>query len=347
MSTMIPATALPPAAAPGIPAAAGADPLTAATASLPALADFAALLLQQIGLQDDAAALPAAADDPLADDAVIATALGDLSALLPGLAALPAAPPGEPATAIDTPPGDAAGVQQAVLAIFLNAAQGLLGKPAATVPDATATAAAATGTDSAALPQAAALPPAIVAATEKAAGEPLPLSLAAADLAPADATLLTQAQAAAPARAERPADLPLLHIAKPVGARGWDADVGQRLVWMVGRDEGRAELTLTPPQLGRIEVSLTTSGDQTNALFVAASPVTRDALENALPRLRELLADAGITLGQASVSADSPREGDDRQAGGDNRGTAHGDAPPTADAPPWLQRGRGLIDTFA
>ena len=118
-----------------------------------------------------------------------------------------------------------------------------------------------------------------------------------------------------PAAAVEHAAVPLVHSSRtaeapavsridtPVGARGWDAEVGQKVVWMVNRTESRAELTLTPPQMGKVDVTLTISGEQTHANFVAASPAAREALEQALPRLREILADAGITLGQASVNA--------------------------------------------
>ena len=41
------------------------------------------------------------------------------------------------------------------------------------------------------------------------------------------------------------------------------------------------------------------------AAFVSANAEVRDALESALPRLREMFASAGIALGQTSVSAES------------------------------------------
>jgi flagellar hook-length control protein FliK len=91
---------------------------------------------------------------------------------------------------------------------------------------------------------------------------------------------------AAPAAAAQPGSpVQAAAIPVPVGAQGWGAQVGDRLIWMAGRQEGRAELVLTPPQLGRIEVSLTVSGDQTNALFVSSNPAVREALESALPVL--------------------------------------------------------------
>lgn len=147
-------------------------------------------------------------------------------------------------------------------------------------------------------------------------------------------------------------------VATPVGTRGWDNEVGEKLTWMVGRNETRADLVLNPPQLGRIEVSLSMNGDQTNAVFVSANPAVREALENAVPRLREILQDAGISLGQTQVGAESfqqsannPENGDNFSRGGRNvnagstmtSGLGAGGSAPS----PWLRRGSGLVDTFA
>lgn len=152
--------------------------------------------------------------------------------------------------------------------------------------------------------------------------------------------------AAAPLHVGRAVEAPAAsRIDTPVGARGWDAEVGQKVVWMVNRSESRAELTLTPPQMGKVDVTLTMNGEQTNASFVAASPAAREALEQALPRLREILADAGITLGQTSVNAESPRNGREQETLEARGETRRGEVP--AAAPQWTRRGNGLVDTFA
>ena len=151
-----------------------------------------------------------------------------------------------------------------------------------------------------------------------------------------------------------------LPVRTPVNAHGWDGEVGDKLVWMIGRQEQRAELVLNPPQLGRVEVSLTMNAGQTNAMFVSANPAVRDALEAALPRLREILSDAGVTLGQAQVGADAGSNGAANQSTNnrenwDNSGravnrldSANGlDSLRPAAPPPWLKQANGLVDVFA
>ena len=150
-----------------------------------------------------------------------------------------------------------------------------------------------------------------------------------------------------------------LPVEAPVGTRAWDAEIGNRLVWMSNRQESRADLVLNPPQMGRIEVSLSVSGGEATAQFISASPAVREALENALPRLRELLADAGITLGQTHVGSESAgqsakdRENSDNSArslmapleAGGNVGVLAGLVGGTTGS--WQHAGRGLVDVFA
>ncbi|MBK7846729.1 MAG: hypothetical protein IPJ73_05015 [Zoogloea sp.] len=62
------------------------------------------------------------------------------------------------------------------------------------------------------------------------------------------AAALANLQGAAPPPA--PSPLPM-HVATPAGSPGWPEEVGDRVSWMVGQTESHAELTLTPPQLGK------------------------------------------------------------------------------------------------
>ncbi len=138
-----------------------------------------------------------------------------------------------------------------------------------------------------------------------------------------------------------------MRIETPVGNHGWDAELAQKIVLLANRHEGRAELTLTPPQLGKVEITISINGDQTSATFVSASPAAREALEQALPRLREMMAEAGISLGQASVSAESAQRGQD-ESPTTGRGGRGSDAPRDNETTTqWVQRSSGLIDTFA
>jgi len=147
-----------------------------------------------------------------------------------------------------------------------------------------------------------------------------------------------------------------LQVHTPAGQRVWAEDVGSKLVWMIGRNESKAELVLTPPNLGKLGVSIHSSGDQTSAHFVAATPAAREALEQAMPRLREMLQQAGINLGQTEVSTSGEqRSGEERgQARGwtDSDGAQHDSVAEetlhvATPGPRWTSYGNGMVDTFA
>jgi flagellar hook-length control protein FliK len=142
------------------------------------------------------------------------------------------------------------------------------------------------------------------------------------------------------------------HIAPRVGTPGWDQAVAQKVSWMVAGDQQSASLTLNPPDLGPLQVVLNVTNSQADAAFTAAQPEVRQALEDALPRLREMLSDAGIQLGQATVSSGAPNQQgtpEQRQFQPTSRGD-NSDTPDTqlrSTRVQTLSSGRGLVDTFA
>ncbi len=157
-------------------------------------------------------------------------------------------------------------------------------------------------------------------------------------------------------RSEAASSIPQLQVHTPAGQRAWAEDVGNRMIWMVGRGESRAELVLTPPSLGKLGVSIQVSGEQTTAHFVASTQAARDALEQAMPRLRELLQQAGINLGQADVSTSSERQGngDENSSarpgfgfGRDREQVVETEPPGLTKGGHWTRTGLGMIDTFA
>ena len=93
-----------------------------------------------------------------------------------------------------------------------------------------------------------------------------------------------------------------------VGSTGWANELGTRLHWMASQGIGSASLRLTPEQLGPVEVKISVHQNAASVWFSAAQPDTRTALEQALPRLRELFSAEGLNLTQAGVSDQSAKQ---------------------------------------
>jgi flagellar hook-length control protein FliK len=152
------------------------------------------------------------------------------------------------------------------------------------------------------------------------------------------------------------ASAPQLPVYTPAGTPGWTEEVSERVNWVANQKESRADLVLNPPELGRIEVSITINGDQTSAQFMAANPVTRELLEQSLPTLRDSLAQNGLQLSQADVGQSGPQSGQpDGQSGQGRRGQRGPRYPGEGEAASSITglasrptpQGRGLVDTFA
>lgn len=141
-------------------------------------------------------------------------------------------------------------------------------------------------------------------------------ALAAKDVAPAVTAAATAAAAPEIAKAVAPATT----LYSRVGTPAWDQQLGQKVVFMAAGGEHSATMELNPPDLGPLQVVLSVNKDQATAAFTSAAPEVRQALEAALPRLREMMGEAGIQLGNATVSAGTSDQNPSNQAASSGSG---------------------------
>ena len=98
-----------------------------------------------------------------------------------------------------------------------------------------------------------------------------------------------------------------------MGSPDWGKAMNQQVLLAAQGQQQFATLHLNPPQLGPLEVHLQMHDGQIQAQFVSAHAVVRQAVEAALPQLRDVFAGAGLSLGQTSVGAQGG-QGDRQQA---------------------------------
>jgi flagellar hook-length control protein FliK len=108
-----------------------------------------------------------------------------------------------------------------------------------------------------------------------------------------------------------------VNITKPEGHQ----QLAEKVRWMVNTKNLVADIRLDPAELGSVHVKVAMSGESATVNFVVQSQHARDAMDNATPRLREMLAEKGIELGQSSVEQESKGQGDGElsQQGGHNQ----------------------------
>jgi len=146
-------------------------------------------------------------------------------------------------------------------------------------------------------------------------------------------------------------------IAPHVGASGWDDAFSQKVVFLSKADQQSAELTLNPRDLGPLQVTLQVSENHAHALFVSQHAQVREAVEAAMPKLREAMEANGISLGSASVSDGSAFARQSQQESGRERSGSKGDAmrgigggdgsSVASSVGLNVRRTVGLVDTFA
>ena len=171
------------------------------------------------------------------------------------------------------------------------------------------------------------------------------------------AALLRSADASGEARSEalgRPQQIP---ITVPFDDPRFGSALSERVQWLVKEGIQSAELTLHPQDMGPIRIEMSIDGTAASIDFAATQADTRAAIEQSLPRLRDLLADQGLQLGGTQIGADTSRQDNPgnraRQSAGTSRTATVGIPEATSDGvavsgmPAPRRKGAGRIDLFA
>ena len=113
----------------------------------------------------------------------------------------------------------------------------------------------------------------------------------------------------------------------------WQQDFAERIQWMHGKSLSAAEIRLNPQHLGPVSVRIDVNQEQQAAItFSASNAAVREAIDAAMPRLREMLNTQQLHLIQADVTQQSfsdHRQSQDfsqarqEQHSADNPGSGH------------------------
>jgi len=90
------------------------------------------------------------------------------------------------------------------------------------------------------------------------------------------------------------------HFAHPE----WNKEVAERVIWMHKQEIPSAELRLNPRHLGPITIKIDVTQDQATVAFTAQHAAVKDAIEAALPKLREMFSAQQLNLTDVNVSQD-------------------------------------------
>jgi flagellar hook-length control protein FliK len=151
-------------------------------------------------------------------------------------------------------------------------------------------------------------------------------------------------------------------MTKPLSHPEWNQELGQKLIWMHKQEMPSAELRLNPQHLGPISIKVDVNQDQATVAFTAQHAAVRDAIEAAIPKLREMLGGQNLNLVDVNVSQQQSeqRQPNDffRMASEQGRGNSQGNDAETAVNQPAIDivdeieagraiAGNGLLSLFA
>lgn len=140
----------------------------------------------------------------------------------------------------------------------------------------------------------------------------------------------------------------------PVGHAEWGDKLMGKLAWLTTQKMSVAEIHLTPPDMGPLDVRVQVQNDQASVTIHATNSAVRDQLELHSHRLRDMLNGQGLDLESFDVASSPDREnaGDgDQQQGNGGRGgdeSLNGDLDMAEASGGALDLGwRGEVDLYA
>ncbi|MDT8403925.1 flagellar hook-length control protein FliK [Sulfuriflexus sp.] len=112
----------------------------------------------------------------------------------------------------------------------------------------------------------------------------------------------------------------------PVQHQQWQRAFAERVVWSVGNNQS-VQVRVNPAELGPIDIQVNVSKEQTNITFNTVHATTRETIELAIPRLREMLANEGLNLGDVDVRHQDSSAGGQAAAHDQGNGTERNAGP--------------------
>ena len=133
--------------------------------------------------------------------------------------------------------------------------------------------------------------------------------------------------------------------------------MGARIAGQIAKGQWSMQLTLRPANLGKVDIDLSMRNGELEAKFVSSNPLTRELLQDSLPKLREALAQSGTDIASVFVNGDerqknhgksTPQQANTAPAGNgsDLGGNSNDDLSSTATSRPASLGGDGSLNVW-
>lgn len=133
--------------------------------------------------------------------------------------------------------------------------------------------------------------------------------------------------------------------------------MGARIAGQIAKGQWSMQLTLRPANLGKVDIDLSMRNGELEAKFASSNPLTRELLQDSLPKLREALAQSGTDIASVFVNGDerhknhgksTPQQANTAPAGNGSGlgGNSNDDLSSTATSRPASLGGDGSLNVW-
>ncbi|MDO6426469.1 flagellar hook-length control protein FliK [Thalassotalea sp. 1_MG-2023] len=102
-----------------------------------------------------------------------------------------------------------------------------------------------------------------------------------------------------------------------INRKDFSAEVKEKVMVMINQKLRQLEIRLDPPELGSMQVKINMQNEQAAVNFVVQNPQAKDALEQHMGKLKEMLEQSGVDVGDANIEQRDQQTNDGDEAGGE------------------------------
>lgn len=108
-----------------------------------------------------------------------------------------------------------------------------------------------------------------------------------------------------------------------VNQKDFADNVKNKIMVMINRKIQQADIRLDPPELGNVHVKVSMQNDVAAVSFVVQNPQAKEALEQHMGKLRDMLNDSGVDVGDANVSQQQKNNNEQGDFGDNQQHSQH------------------------
>ncbi len=114
-----------------------------------------------------------------------------------------------------------------------------------------------------------------------------------------------------------------LHLPQNSSPEQWGSALGTKIQWMINSKMDSAEIRIDPPHLGKMDISIKMTDDGANIVIQTQLAATRDLVDAASQRLKDMLEQAGHERVDVDVSQQENRQTEQQFSDSDEYNESH------------------------